>query len=309
MAEFFLGIDTSNYTTSAALVKDGEVILNVKRPVQVKEGEHGIRQSDAVFSHVKSLPDVLAEIGAQELTAVGVSTRPRDVEGSYMPCFLAGKAAAVGIASLGGLPLYEVSHQWGHLMAALYGADRTDLFGQDFLAFHVSGGTTELLRVRGQEVEKVGGTLDLNAGQVIDRIGVKMGVPFPAGKGLEEIALSFSETDCHSRVQGLTCNLSGLENKADALLSAGESRERVAAYVLKSVCRTLEKLTENAFAEFGKQPVLYAGGVMSNSLIKEALTRKFRTHAHFAPPVYSADNAAGVALLAQRMHRERTGMQ
>jgi N6-L-threonylcarbamoyladenine synthase len=304
MAEFFLGIDTSNYTTSAALVRDGEVILNVKRPVQVKEGEHGIRQSDAVFSHVKSLPEVLTEIGAQKLTAVGVSTRPRDVEGSYMPCFLAGKAAATGIASLSGVPLYEVSHQWGHLMAALYGAGRVDLYGKDFLAFHVSGGTTELLRVRGREVEKVGGTLDLNAGQVIDRIGVKMDIPFPAGKGLEEIALPFADTDCYSHVRALTCNLSGLENKADALLSAGESRERVAAYVLKSVCRTLEKLTENAFAAFGKQPVLYAGGVMSNSLIKESLQKRFRGYAYFAPPVYSADNAAGVALLAERAHRE-----
>ena len=304
MAEFFLGIDTSNYTTSAALVRDGEVILNVKRPVQVKEGEHGIRQSDAVFSHVKSLPEVLTEIGAQKLTAVGVSTRPRDVEGSYMPCFLAGIAAATGIASLSGVPLYEVSHQWGHLMAALYGAGRVDLYGKDFLAFHVSGGTTELLRVRGREVEKVGGTLDLNAGQVIDRIGVKMGVPFPAGKGLDEIALPFADTDCYSHVRALTCNLSGLENKADALLSAGESRERVAAYVLKSVCRTLEKLTENAFAAFGKQPVLYAGGVMSNSLIKESLQKRFRGYAYFAPPVYSADNAAGVALLAERAHRE-----
>lgn len=304
MAEFFLGIDTSNYTTSAALVRDGEVVLNVKRPVQVKEGEHGIRQSDAVFSHVKSLPEVLTEIGKQSLTAVGVSTRPRDVDGSYMPCFLAGKAVAAGIASLDGLPLYEVSHQWGHLMAALYGAGRTDLYGKDFLAFHVSGGTTELLRVRGREVEKVGGTLDLNAGQVIDRIGVRMGIPFPSGRGLEEIALPFSETDCWSHVRGLECNLSGLENKSDALLATGESRERVAAYVLKSVCRTLEKLTENAFEQFGKQPVLYAGGVMSNSFIKEALQKRFRGYAHFAPPVYSADNAAGVALLAERMHRE-----
>lgn len=301
MHEFFLGIDTSNYTTSAALVQDGKVLLNVKRPVRVKEGDHGIRQSDAVFSHVQSLPEVLTEIGAQPLTAVGVSTRPRDIEGSYMPCFLAGKAAAVGIASLNGLPLYEVSHQWGHLMAALYGAGKTDLFGKDFLAFHVSGGTTELLRVRGKQVELVGGTLDLNAGQVIDRIGVKMGIPFPAGKGLEEIAIPFSETDCWSHVKGLSCNLSGLENKADAMMAAGVPKEKIAAYVLKSICRTLEKLTENAFAEFGKQPVVYAGGVMSNRLIKEVLQKRF--HGHFAPPEFSADNAAGVALLAERMHQ------
>lgn len=302
MDKFFLGIDTSNYTTSAALVRDGQVLLNVKRPVRVKEGDHGVRQSDAVFSHVRSLPEVLSEIGAQNLTAVGVSTRPRDAEGSYMPCFLSGKAAAVGIASLGGLPLYEVSHQWGHLMAALYGAGKTDLYGKDFLAFHVSGGTTELLRVRGQQVELVGGTLDLNAGQVIDRIGVKLGIPFPAGKGLEEIAIPFAETDCWSHVKGLDCNLSGLENKADAMIAAGAPREKIAAYVLKSICRTLEKLTENAFAEFGKQPVVYAGGVMSNRLIKEVLQKRFR--GHFAPPEFSADNAAGVALLAERMYNE-----
>lgn len=303
MPEFFLGIDTSNYTTSASLVQDGKVLVNGKRPVKVKEGDHGIRQSDAVFSHVQNLPEVLAEIGAQTLAAVGVSTRPRDIEGSYMPCFLAGKAAATGIATIGGLPLYQVSHQWGHLMAALYGAGKTDLYGQDFLAFHVSGGTTELLRVRGTCIEQVGGTLDLNAGQVIDRIGVKMGIPFPAGKGLEELSLPLSQTDCWSHVRGLSCNLSGLENKADAMLLAGKSQEEVAAYVLKSICRTLEKLTENAFEQFGKQPVLYAGGVMSNRLIKEVLQRRF--HGYFAPPAFSADNAAGVALLAERLHQER----
>ncbi len=302
MAEFFLGIDTSNYTTSASLVKDGEVILNCKRPVKVKEGEHGIRQSDAVFSHVQSLPEVLSEIGAHPLTGVGVSARPRDVEGSYMPCFLAGRAAAVGIAATGGIPLYEVSHQWGHLMAALYGAGRTDLYGRDFLAFHVSGGTTELLRVQGKQVEKVGGTLDLNAGQVIDRVGVKMGIPFPAGRGMEEIALPFAQADSRTCVRGFNCNLSGLENQADARLAAGESREAVAGYLLKSIARTLEKLTENAFAQFGKQPVLYAGGVMSNRMIAAHLKARF--DAYFAPPALSADNAAGVALLAYFAHQE-----
>lgn len=304
MAEFFLGIDTSNYTTSAALVEDGRVVASCKRPVKVKEGERGIRQSDAVFSHVQSLPEVLTEVGAHPLDAVGVSVRPRDVEGSYMPCFLAGRAAAVAVTSQQGLPLYEFSHQWGHLMAALYGAGRCDLYGKDFLAFHVSGGTTELLRVRGLTVEKVGGTLDLNAGQVIDRIGVKMGIPFPAGRGMEEIALPLSETDCWSCVRGLSCNLSGLENKATALLSSGTAPERVAAYTLKSICRTLEKLTEEALAQFGKQPVVYAGGVMSNRQIREVLERRF--HAFFAPPEFSSDNAAGVALLAAYRHREQT---
>lgn len=302
MDELFLGIDTSNYTTSAALVQNGQVLLNIKRPVKVKEGERGIRQSDAVFSHVQNLPEVIEAIGAQKLTAVGVSVRPRDVEGSYMPCFLAGRAAASAIASTSGLPLYTFSHQRGHLMAALYGAGCYDLYGKELLAFHVSGGTTELLYVNGETIELVGGTLDLNAGQVIDRIGVRLGLKFPCGAALEAISLPFSQTDCYSHVKDMHCNLSGLENKATALIASGESPAKVAAYTLKSVARTLDKMTEQAIARFGKLPILYAGGVMSNRFIREVLEKKY--HGHFAPPALSADNAAGIALLTERAYTQ-----
>lgn len=302
MDELFLGIDTSNYTTSAALVQNGKVLLNLKRPVKVKEGERGIRQSDAVFSHVQNLPEVIEAIGKRKLTAVGVSVRPRDAEGSYMPCFLAGKAAAAAVAAIDGLPLYSFSHQRGHLMAALYGAGCPECYGKEFLAFHVSGGTTELLRVKGETIEKVGGTLDLNAGQVIDRIGVKLGMRFPCGPSLEAISLRFSETDCYSHVKDMHCNLSGLENKAVAMISAGQSPEKIAAYTLKSVARTLDKMTEQAIDRFGKLPILYAGGVMSNTLIREVLEKKY--HGRFAAPEFSADNAAGIALLAERAYAQ-----
>lgn len=302
MDELFLGIDTSNYTTSAALVQNGEVIANIKRPVKVKEGERGIRQSDAVFSHVQNLPEVMEAIGARKLTAVGVSVRPRDVEGSYMPCFLAGQAAATSIAATAGLPLYPFSHQRGHLMAALYGAGCIDLYGGELLAFHVSGGTTELLHVKGEHIELVGGTLDLNAGQVIDRIGVRLGMKFPCGAALEAISLPFSETDCWSHVRDMQCNLSGLENKAAAMIAAGKTDAEVAAYTLKSIARTLDKMTEQALERFGRLPVLYAGGVMSNTLIREVLEKKY--HGRFAPPALSADNAAGIALLTERAYAQ-----
>lgn len=302
MNELFLGIDTSNYTTSASLVQNGKVLLNIKRPVKVKDGERGVRQSDAVFSHVQNLPEVMEAIGKQPLTAVGVSVRPRDAEGSYMPCFLAGQAAATAIASTAGLPLYTFSHQRGHLMAALYGAGCADLYGKELLAFHVSGGTTELLHVKGETIELVGGTLDLNAGQVIDRIGVRLGMKFPCGASLEAISLPFTETDCYSHVKDMRCNLSGLENKAVAMIDAGQSPEKVAAYTLKSVARTLDKMTEQALARFGKLPILYAGGVMSNQLIREVLEKKH--HGRFAPPALSADNAAGIALLTASAYKQ-----
>ncbi len=296
MDEFVLGIDTSNYTTSAALVQNGRVVLNVKRPVKVKSGARGIRQSDAVFSHVQNLPEVMNAIGARNICAVGVSVRPRDTEGSYMPCFLAGQAAAAAIAATGGLPLYAFSHQRGHLMAALYGAGRTELYGKELLAFHVSGGTTELLHVEGERIEKVGGTLDLNAGQVIDRIGVKLGLKFPCGAALESLSLPFSETECWSHVRNMECNLSGLENKAADLLQRGRTPSEVAAFTLKSIARTLDRMTEQALEHYGKLPVIYAGGVMSNAMIRRVLEERF--DGYFAPSEFSCDNAAGIALLA-----------
>ena len=294
----FLGIDTSNYTTSAAIVENSSVICNVKKLLEVKDGERGLRQSDALFQHIKELPSILNVIGAQDLKAVGVSVRPRDVEGSYMPCFLAGKAAAAAIASVSGIPCYEYSHQAGHIMAALYSCKRTDLIDSRFIAFHVSGGTTELLFVDRMKVEKIGGTLDISAGQLIDRVGVKLGFGFPCGRKLEEISASFGEVDCVSHVRGLECNLSGAENAAIRLIDENESPSIVAAFTLKTVCRTLDRLTENALKEYGGLPVVYAGGVMSNAQIKRELCKKY--DAYFAAPDFSCDNAAGIALLAER---------
>ncbi|MBQ7930319.1 MAG: peptidase M22, partial [Clostridia bacterium] len=92
----FLGIDTSNYTTSAAICDgEGNILLNAKAPLPVKEGERGLRQSDAVFHHVKNLPEVSRQAGRimdenreKTLVSVGCSATPRDSDGSYMPCFL-----------------------------------------------------------------------------------------------------------------------------------------------------------------------------------------------------------------------------
>ena len=309
---FYIGIDTSNYTTSAALfdASTGEFHSNVKRLLGVADGERGLRQSDAVFAHVKNLPSVTAEafegIDPELLSAIGVSATPRDVEGSYMPCFQVGLAAASTLAACTKKPLHTFSHQAGHVMAAVWSSGEIELLEGDFIAFHVSGGTTELLRVkpgkdRRFDIEKLGGTLDLNAGQAIDRSGVKLGLRFPCGAELEKLALANTEKLERSgvSVRNGECNLSGLENKVDKLISEGRSREYIAAYVLDFIGRTLVKLTENAIEIAGKLPVLYAGGVMSNSMIKQMLKNKLngKTRVHFAEPKFSSDNAAGTALL------------
>ena len=298
MGEKYLGIDTSNYTTSVSLCEEGRIVSNIKIPVPVAEGGRGIRQSDALFHHTKNLPLAFKELGAADIRAVGVSERPRDAEGSYMPCFLAGVSAASAIASVKGVPLYTFSHQRGHVRAAVYSSGMPHF--DRFIAFHVSGGTTEMLLCDNGDIRLIGKTADINAGQLIDRIGVRLGLAFPAGAALESIC-DFDKVRPRSTVKGMDCNLSGLENIAINMIERGESAGRVAAFVIASVEKTLLEMTENALKEYGSLPLLYAGGVMSNRKIKSSFTEKLG--AYFAAPEFSADNAAGVALLCAEKHK------
>ena len=311
----YIGFDTSNYTTSAAIcTEDGRVIANCKRPLPVKEGERGLRQSDAVFAHVRNLPSLTEELGrvlAEEgLTplAVGVSTRPRDAEGSYMPCFLAGRAAAGAFAAARDLPIYEFSHQNGHIMAALYSSGAAErLTRAPFLAFHVSGGTTEALLVTPKETDfsvcLVGETDDINAGQAIDRVGVALGLSFPCGRELERLASQYQGKIYRHPVcvrEG-RCSLSGVENIALRLWRETGDAPTVAAFVFDFVGRTLLAMGEQILEKHGPMPVLFAGGVMSNQLMRKRLSERF--DASFSEPAFSADNAAGIALLCRARAR------
>lgn len=309
----YVGFDTSNYTTSAAVcTAEGQVIANIKSPLPVEAGACGLRQSDAVFAHLKNLPDVCEQLRAitadYTVAAVGYSAYPRDAQGSYMPCFLAGKTAATSFASALGVPLYAFSHQNGHIMAAAYSSGQLDRLMQGpFVAFHVSGGTTEAVLVTPCEgsidkVTLVGETADLNAGQAIDRIGVAMGLSFPCGRAIELLAADAKGKIPKPRVsvKGSVCNLSGLENLALKLYNMTGDKALVSAYTLDFVAQTLSQMTENILNEHGRMPVLYAGGVMSNCRIRERLERKF--HAYFGAPAFSADNAAGTSLLCRYQH-------
>ncbi len=295
--KYFLGIDTSNYTTSIALCgEDGRIYANCKKLLPVKEGEKGLRQSDALFAHTVNLPEVAAAVGKADIIAIGYSAYPRDVEGSYMPCFLCGKAFAEGLASLYDLPAAPFSHQRGHIRAALYSAEADHLLGKEYIAFHLSGGTTEILHVKEGNINLIGGTLDLTAGQAIDRVGVMLGLKFPCGAELEKLAdKGTAPKKCRISVRGYECNLSGLENMAEKLWREGASKEDVAAYTIEFVLQTLDKLTENLKADHDL-PLVYSGGVMSNKRIKNYFREKYG--AYFAEPVFSSDNAAGTALLA-----------
>ena len=194
MAEkLFIGIDTSNYTTSCAVSDSkGNILHNFKILLPVKEGERGLRQSEAVFAHIKNLSYISEcirnNVGDGEIAAIGYSAFPRDVEGSYMPCFLVGEAIGNMLSAFFKVPLYRFSHQSGHIRAAVY-SSKADV-DDEFIAFHVSGGTTEVVKVKCEnkyyKTEIIGGSNDLHAGQAIDRIGVHLGFKFPCGKEIEQ---------------------------------------------------------------------------------------------------------------------------
>ena len=302
----YMGLDTSNYTTSAAAFDAATGALwQVKQLLPVKAGEMGLRQSDAVFHHVKQLPTLVeqlfAETGTITPAAFGVSDRPMEAEGSYMPCFLAGEGTARALAAAADKPLYRFTHQQGHVMAALYGAERLSLRHEPFLAFHVSGGTTEALLVKPHaetviSCTSVARSLDLKAGQLIDRVGGLLGLPFPAGPALDKLS---QEVDAKRlpkpSMEGVDCHLSGVENQCRKRLADGETPSAVAKFCLASVNAAVQAMTERLLSQYGELPVVYAGGVMSNAYLKSSLQQRFG--GLFAPPAYSADNAAGIALL------------
>ena len=300
-----LGIDTSNYTTSAALYDSvSRRVYEKRRLLKVKPGELGLRQSDAVFQHTVALPQLLGELFAETgLTpdAVAVSTAPREEEGSYMPCFLVGKGTAESLGAAFARPVAYFSHQAGHIAAALFSAGRLDWLDRTFLAFHVSGGTTEAVKVtpdpeRILRAERVAESLDLKAGQAIDRVGVTLGLPFPAGPALDALSRESEKT---YRVKPFlrdgNCSLSGVQNRCEQMKAAGEADRDIARYCVESVCAALRGMTRALCEKYPGLPLLYSGGVMSNSLIRERFTEEFG--AVFAAPGYSSDNAVGIAVL------------
>ena len=299
----YLGIDTSNYTTSAAAF-DGRDGVNRSRLLDVAPGQLGLRQSDALFSHVKRLPALMEQlfsaVSPGEIQAVAVSTRPRAVEGSYMPCFLAGVAVAKSLAAALGVPCHEVSHQQGHVAAALWSAGRMDLMDRPHLAWHLSGGTTELLSItpEGKNVraEKIGGTSDISAGQIMDRTGKLLALPFPAGKALDQLSQGVDVKPFRVKTQGLTFSLSGLENQVAAFYQRTNSPEETAAFAVSSVCDVVLRTTREAQKQYPGLEVVFSGGVASNLTL-----RRVCGFGVFAAPQFSTDNAMGVAVLAERL--------
>ena len=301
-----LGIDTSNYATSLAVfdTETEEVVCDTKQFLPVRPGQLGLRQSDALFHHTAALPGLLDQLAQRtdlsRVGAVGVSAKPRPVEGSYMPCFLAGVSAATAFALSKNLPLIQTTHQQGHVAAALYATGNRQLLEQPVLVFHISGGTTDLLLCENLQVLRtVGTSTDLYAGQAVDRVGVKLGFAFPAGAEVSRLAAQCDEPVQRAKVtlQGTNCSLSGLENQCDRLLRQGKSPAYVCRFCLEAVGLTVLKMIAAARQEYPGLPVVCAGGVMSSDIIRRQVSRQ-ANDVWFVDGRFASDNAIGVAFIA-----------
>ncbi|MBQ8404154.1 MAG: hypothetical protein IJX55_07005 [Clostridia bacterium] len=308
-----LGIDTSNYTTSLALVSD-DGFVQTRRILEVKKGECGLRQSDALFLHTVNLPELFPAVFAEyrerfgvdaKVDAVAYSAYPRDVVGSYMPCFLAGQSAASAVASALGVPLMRFSHQAGHIMAALKTCGAEEKMGEEFFALHLSGGTTELVHAKkddeiGFSAEIVGDTADISAGQLVDRAGVMLGLKFPCGGELEKLALEAGGAKGIKPLKVVLregrLNMSGAENRIAALVKAGEDAGKIAYFTLDFVAKNVVALAESARAANPSLPIIFAGGVMRNKIIRAKICEKLE-NVYFADVELSSDNAVGTAYL------------
>ena len=308
-----IGFDTSNYTTSIAFF-DGQKGINCSKLLPVKEGALGLRQSDAVFFHTQSLPELSGRLfsnslNVSDIAAVGVSNRPRDVEGSYMPCFTVGYSHAKLLSDMLHVPLLTFSHQQGHVAACLWSAGRMNLMDEPHLAWHLSGGTTELLLVtpEGKSVhcEKIGGTTDISAGQLIDRTGQLLGLSFPAGKHIDKMSQDALLTETFKvKCSDLSFSLSGVQNKVQQFYDKHNNAVETAAYALRCMIGAVCKATENAIKLYPGLPVVFSGGVASNQMLRE---KTAVYNPVFAEPQYSTDNAVGIAILTQRAIGDQYG--
>lgn len=313
----FLGIDTSCYTTSLAVVNESKNLLAEKRMIlPVSMGKQGLRQSTALFYHLQNLPQAVQELfsklNGREIRAVAVSARPLPRENSYLPVFVAGLSLAESLSTVMGIPLVKTSHQEGHLAAGVWGCEQHP--GKEFLALHLSGGTTELLLVREKQEQPLkyesrvlGASKDIHAGQLVDRVGVALGLPFPAGCSLEKLAAKVEnkvEIRIPSSVQGYEISFSGAETQAKNFLQQGITPQEIARAIENCLAVTVEKVVRKAIEETGVKKVLFVGGVMANTYLRQRLKKRLEHPAvkaklYFPKPEFNSDNAVGVSLIAR----------
>ena len=300
--EIVVGIDTSAYTTSMAAVgRDGALLFDRKQLLDVPMGTRGLRQSDAKAQHHKNLPELYGElcvvVPEGQIKGIAVSNRPRPVEGSYMPVFMDGVEFAAKLANRLNVPLFYFSHQEGHIEAVQHFTPPQN--PDKMLSFHLSGGTSELLVSENGTIKIIGGSKDISFGQLIDRVGVALGMAFPAGGQMDQMAYgqaAESEWLKPIPVTDLWFNLSGIETQCQRRIQEGVPREELVPELFNKISKCLAKVCDKACRQLNLTEIIMVGGVSSSVTVREYLTRNMKSGKCLFG-TYSSDNAVGTALL------------
>lgn len=315
-SRYFVGIDTSAYTTSLAVIDNNDnIILDLRKVLEVKKGKKGLRQQEAVFQHVNNLPilieKMVKEIDINKVDSISCSNKPRSLQGSYMPVFVVGKGQAFILSKILNTSYWKYSHQEGHIGAGMM--KNQIKHSERFLSLHISGGTTELLLVNNKEnhisVEIIGGTLDLSIGQLIDRIGVELGLSFPCGEEMDRISQNGNVLPLNvpiSLKDKTWFNLSGLENYFSKLINnSSYSIEDILATLFNTISTIIYRITVNSHIQYNLDNVLISGGVSANRLFREVLLKELRDkkiHTFFTKIELCTDNGVGIAYLGKEKY-------
>ena len=300
---YILGIDTSAYTTSIALINEenNEILADERKILEVKQGQKGLRQQEAVFQHLKNLPELYSRIthDLSKINTVSVSSRPRNEEDSYMPVFIVGRNFGKVISHTLNCEFLEYSHQENHISSSLIDNYKNI---DEFLAVHISGGTTEFVSakksIKGFETKIVGQTKDITFGQLIDRIGIMMDFPFPCGKYMEEYikGKNVGKLTTPRIIKGSYINLSGMENYFGNLLNKYTKEEIITSlfdYIAEYIVQVIHSLSH-----LQHKTLIISGGVASNSYIRNYIMKSIKGYEILFPAVNnSSDNAVGLAFL------------
>ena len=236
------------------------------------EGAIGLRQSDALFQHTVRLHEKYQLCRRARCAPSASAPVPARWKARICPVFWQERASRGAFAFRAAFLRYPISR--GHIAAAALSAGKLDLLDGEFLAWHLSGGTSELLYVKCgadglPDCTCIGGTTDLAAGQLLDRAGNLLGLPFPSGGALDALALTAEpEKGFKPKVTDCKFSLSGMQNQVENKFKTAEPKE-MARFALETVANAVIKATEQA-REHYHFPILCAGGVMASQVIRPA---------------------------------------
>ena len=310
-----LGIESSCDDTSAAVVKDGVLLSNVTASQAVHESYGGVVPELASRAHQQNIVPVVSEalkragVGREELSAIAFTRGP-----GLMGSLLVGVSFAKGMAASLGIPMIEVNHLQGHVLAHFI-QDPTSEFNPPkfpFLCLLVSGGNSQIIKVNAyNDMQVIGQTIDDAAGEAIDKAAKVMGLGYPGGPIIDRLAregdpLAFQFSKPH--IPGYDYSFSGLKTsflynlrdwmKDDPDFVQHHLNDLAASYE-KAIVDTLMKKLQLAARDLKIRQVAVAGGVSANTGLRNAF-HEYGERYHwkvFIPKFsYTTDNAAMIAI-------------